>query len=388
MASASAGGTGLMRVFSVLPTVMNILKTSLFMVGRTFLWLGRALLMNPIGLAITAIGVAAYLIYRNWTPIKTFFIGLWASVKNAFNTGITFIKNIIKGIDATFASNPILNLLLPLIGIPRIIISNWSTISSFFSSLWSGMKEGAASAWTSIVTFFSPIGTWFAQKWESAKEATSNAWNSIKATVTSAWNGLITAIQTNPILLKIIDGWNKIFTYLGSLKDRMMSIGSNVIQGLIEGIKTGFEKLKSIWATVNSYMPDFMKKRMDIHSPSRVMAGLGGHIMGGLRLGLQQGFPELKTKFADVLGIFNPNVSGLIQKINVAPALSKIRNTHALPSGSNRGDIVIQGDTITMHIHTQPGQSVQQIAQVVNQMLSQREHQKLARARNSFMDNE
>ncbi|RLL33743.1 phage tail tape measure protein [Acinetobacter cumulans] len=388
MASASAGGTGLMRVFSVLPTVMNILKTSLFMVGRTFLWLGRALLMNPIGLAITAIGVAAYLIYRNWTPIKTFFIGLWASVKNAFNTGITFIKNIIKGIDATFASNPILNLLLPLIGIPRIIISNWSTISSFFSSLWSGMKEGAASAWTSIVTFFSPIGTWFAQKWESAKEATSNAWNSIKATVTSAWNGLITAIQTNPILLKIIDGWNKIFTYLGSLKDRMMSIGSNVIQGLIEGIKTGFEKLKSIWATVNSYMPDFMKKRMDIHSPSRVMAGLGGHIMGGLGLGLQQGFPELKTKFADVLGIFNPNVSGLIQKINVAPALSKIRNTHALPSGSNRGDIVIQGDTITMHIHTQPGQSVQQIAQVVNQVLSQREHQKLARARNSFMDNE
>ena len=49
---------------------------------------------------------------------------------------------------------------------------------------------------------------------------------------------------------------------------------------------------------------------------------------------------------------------------------------------------MIQGDTITMHIHTQPGQSVQQIAQVVNQMLSQREHQQLARARNSFMDNE
>ena len=388
MASASAGGTGLMRVFSVLPTVMNIFKTSLFMVGRTFLWLGRALLMNPIGLAITAIGTAAYLIYKNWEPIKGFFSEIWSAVKNAFNTGITFVKNIIKSIDATFASNPILNLLLPMIGIPRTIIANWSSISEFFSSLWAGIKEGVLSTWTSIVTFFAPIGTWFAQKWESAKEATSNAWNSIKATVAGAWNSLVTGIQTNPILLRIIDGWNKIFTYLGSLKDRMMNIGSNIIQGLVEGIKSGFEKLKSIWTAINSYMPDFMRKRMDIHSPSRVMAGLGGHIMGGLRLGLQQGFPELKTKFADVLGIFNPNVSGLIQKINVAPALSKIRNTHALPSGSNRGDIVIQGDTITMHIHTQPGQSVQQIAQVVNQMLSQREHQKLARARNSFMDNE
>ena len=118
------------------------------------------------------------------------------------------------------------------------------------------------------------------------------------------------------------------------------------------------------------------------------MAGLGGHIMGGLGLGLQQGFPKLKTKFADVLGIFSPNVSGLMQKINVAPALSKIKNTHALPSGSNRGNLVINGDTITMHIHAQPGQSAQQIAQMVNQMLNQRESQKLARVRNSFTDNE
>jgi len=181
----------------------------------------------------------------------------------------------------------------------------------------------------------------------------------------------------------------KVMSWFGiDLPSKFTGFGSMIIDGLIKGIKTGFEKLKGLWATINSYLPSFMQRSMDIHSPSRVMAGLGGHIMGGLRLGLQQGFPELKTKFADVLGIFNPNVSGLIQKINVAPALSKIRNTHALPSGSNRGDIVIQGDTITMHIHTQPGQSVQQIAQVVNQMLSQREHQKLARARNSFMDNE
>ena len=131
-----------------------------------------------------------------------------------------------------------------------------------------------------------------------------------------------------------------------------------------------------------------MQRSMDIHSPSRVMVGLGGHIMGGLRLGLQQGFPELKTKFADVLGIFSPNVSGLMQKINVAPALSKIKNTHALPSGSNRGNLVINGDTITMHIHAQPGQSVQQIAQMVGQMLDQRQRQKMQRVRDSYQDSE
>lgn len=284
----STGALGL--AFRLLKAPMAILRMDLLGLAKNFMMVGRLFLTNPIVLAVTAIAVAAYLIYKNWEPIKGFFVGIWSTIKTAFNGGI-------KGVSA--------------------LIINWSPIGLFYMA-------------------FAKVMSWFGIE----------------------------------------------------LPSKFTGFGGMIIDGLIKGIKTGFEKLKGLWATINSYMPSFMQRSMDIHSPSRVMAGLGGHIMGGLRLGLQQGFPELKTKFADVLGIFNPNVSGLIQKINVAPALSKIRNTHALPSGSNRGDIVIQGDTITMHIHTQPGQSVQQIAQVVNQMLSQREHQKLARARNSFMDNE
>ena len=284
----STGALGL--AFRLLKAPMAILRMDLLGLAKNFMMVGRLFLTNPIVLAVTAIAVAAYLIYKNWEPIKGFFVGIWSTIKTAFNGGI-------KGVSA--------------------LIINWSPIGLFYMA-------------------FAKVMSWFGIE----------------------------------------------------LPSKFTGFGGMIIDGLIKGIKTGFEKLKGLWATINSYMPSFMQRSMDIHSPSRVMAGLGGHIMGGLRLGLQQGLPELKTKFADVLGIFNPNVSGLIQKINVAPALSKIRNTHALPSGSNRGDIVIQGDTITMHIHTQPGQSVQQIAQVVNQMLSQREHQKLARARNSFMDNE
>lgn len=284
----STGALGL--AFRLLKAPMAILRMDLLGLAKNFMMVGRLFLTNPIVLAVTAIAVAAYLIYKNWEPIKGFFVGIWSTIKTAFNGGI-------KGVSA--------------------LIINWSPIGLFYMA-------------------FAKVMSWFG-----------------------------------------ID-----------LPSKFTGFGSMIIDGLVNGIKSGFNKLKTIWAEVTSYIPTFFRNEQKIKSPSRVMAGLGGHIMGGLGLGLQQGFPELKTKFADVLGIFNPNVSGLIQKINVAPALSKIKNTHALPSGSNRGDIVIQGDTITMHIHTQPGQSVQQIAQVVNQMLSQREHQKLARARNSFMDNE
>ena len=50
-----------------------------------------ALVANPIGLAVTAIGTAALLIYQYWDPIKAFFVGLWGQVRTAFDGGIAGI---------------------------------------------------------------------------------------------------------------------------------------------------------------------------------------------------------------------------------------------------------------------------------------------------------
>jgi TP901 family phage tail tape measure protein len=63
--------------------------------GQAVLWLGRALLMNPIGLLITGIALGAYLIYRYWEPIKGFFSGLWTEIKAGFNGGLSGIVGLI-----------------------------------------------------------------------------------------------------------------------------------------------------------------------------------------------------------------------------------------------------------------------------------------------------
>jgi hypothetical protein len=63
--------------------------------GQAILWLGRALMLNPIGLLITGIALAAYLIYRHWQPIKTFFTGLWAEVKAGFSGGLSGILGVL-----------------------------------------------------------------------------------------------------------------------------------------------------------------------------------------------------------------------------------------------------------------------------------------------------
>lgn len=86
---AARGGLMLGKVLG------GTLLFGLKLAGQAILWLGRALLMNPIGLAITAIALGAYLIYRYWEPIKGFFGGLWSEIKTAFNGGFTGIAGLI-----------------------------------------------------------------------------------------------------------------------------------------------------------------------------------------------------------------------------------------------------------------------------------------------------
>ncbi|MDN4146439.1 phage tail tape measure protein [Pseudomonas tohonis] len=70
-------------------------KVALPVVAQAILWIGRALMMNPIGLAITAIALAALLIYKYWDPIKAYVMSLWAEIKAGFDGGLVGILGLI-----------------------------------------------------------------------------------------------------------------------------------------------------------------------------------------------------------------------------------------------------------------------------------------------------
>lgn len=80
------------------------LVSGLRLAGQAVLWLGRALLMNPIGLAVTAIGVAAYLVWKNWDKVKGAVMAGWNWMKGMknqfFSAGADLINGLVNGVKA------------------------------------------------------------------------------------------------------------------------------------------------------------------------------------------------------------------------------------------------------------------------------------------------
>ncbi len=75
--------------------------TGLRLVGTAFQALRVILMANPLGLAIGLLITAGVLIYKNWSPIKAFFVSLWNSIKTTANNAMNSLK-------ATIASfNPL-----------------------------------------------------------------------------------------------------------------------------------------------------------------------------------------------------------------------------------------------------------------------------------------
>lgn len=89
-----AMGPMILSMFTGLMTVARLAGTALMFTGKAVLFIGRALLLNPLGLAITAIAGGAYLIYRYWSPIKTFFSKLWSGVVDGFRSAVNAISSL------------------------------------------------------------------------------------------------------------------------------------------------------------------------------------------------------------------------------------------------------------------------------------------------------
>jgi TP901 family phage tail tape measure protein len=151
------------RGIGLASTLFNLGKTVLPLVGQGIMLIGRALLMNPIGLAITAIAAGAYLIYKNWDTIGPYFSGLWQELKAGFSGGL-------GGIATTILNFSPLGLFYrAFAGVMGYFgVEMPSKFSEFGGMLISGLVTGITNAMGSVKTAITDAGDstvgWFKEK--------------------------------------------------------------------------------------------------------------------------------------------------------------------------------------------------------------------------------
>ncbi len=87
-------------------------------------------------LAIAAVGIAAYEIYKHWSGVSHFFVGVWDEIKRIFDAAMTFIKAHLS----IFAEVLGTILLGPLGGLVAFIATHWNTVKRITLAAWNAVK--------------------------------------------------------------------------------------------------------------------------------------------------------------------------------------------------------------------------------------------------------
>ncbi|MGC3027946.1 phage tail tape measure protein [Burkholderia sp. DN3021] len=317
---------------SVLGIQGGVLVRALGAVARSLLLVGRVALLNPIGLVIAGIALAALLIVKYWEPIKAFFAGFWQALTDGLKPLAPLVSRAFAILGTAFA--------------PLKPLFDWLT----------GTLKGV---WDWLTRLLAPI--------DASKKSLDAATGAGRAFGT--W------------LTDIIVG-------LAQASARFAEFGSNLMSGLVNGITNGLGAVKTAIQSAGDSVVGWFKERLGIHSPSRVFAALGGFTMAGLEQGLREGQDGPLSTVLEVgkrivaagagIGITGAAIAG------GAPLTVDNRPPLTVAAAAARAPAAPA--PITIQVYAAPGMDVHALAQEVRQVMRQEQAAQAARERSRLRD--
>ncbi|WP_102157710.1 phage tail protein [Zhihengliuella halotolerans] len=308
-------GSVLSVVSAVLPLVAQ-LATMLLPIITQLVTAVLPLVVSAFAAIVPAVMMVVDILVATLVPIIQALLPVIQTVFSAVATIITAVMQIISGVIQV---------------VTGVISGNWSAvwngIKTIFAGVWNAIKGILKAAWAVIKAIFMTVvgvisGLW-AGLWTGVKTFFSNTWNSIvgflagfiakilanvtrfRAMVTGIWSALwsrISGFLLNMLSTMIakVAGFiarfvgffrelpGKITGFLSSMPGKLLQIGKDMIQGLINGIGNMAGAVTDKIGGVVSGAIDGAKRLLGINSPSRVFMEIGEYTGEGMSIGLER----------------------------------------------------------------------------------------------------
>ena len=282
-----------------------------------------ALLAATIGPTLLIIGkmIEAWVKMKETIGILRSGFGLLRGVLSGLPSVFGIIQGVVSTVGGALSSlwavlmaNPIILVIGIIAALVAAFIYAWNNIDGFkewWINLWETIKLKAQHAWYELQNFFtqtipqviSNIGTWFSQLPE-----TIWYWLCFAVAYAVLWVGQMAQKGTQAAQTFK----NNIINGISSLPSRMVSIGSNIIHGIISGITSAAGSLFSTMRNIASNALNAAKSALGIHSPSRVFRdAVGKMIPQGVTLGIEanagQTIKAIKDYASDLVTAIDTN---------------------------------------------------------------------------------
>ena len=282
--------------------------------------------------------------------LKQYFEGVWELIKNIFLGAVLLIVDLVTG---------------DFEGLKNHSKQIFENIKSALNDIWVGIKKifsGAVSAalgyvkgaWENIKsttsTVFSTVKNLLSTVWENIKTIISTKASAIWSTVKQKFEDIKNAIRDkmNNAKSSITGIWNNVMSFFRGIN--LKTIGQNIIQGLINGIKSKVSAVTNAVKDVTSAITGKIKNILGIKSPSRWMRDMiGKNMMLGWQGGIEKEKRSSKKMAAKATSWMTPDmpvVSGFVNKLrgmsapvgNVMPVSAVVGASGAASSsGSQSG---------------------------------------------------
>jgi transglycosylase-like protein with SLT domain len=172
----------------------------------------------------------------------------------------------------------------------------WAVISAPLQGLIGWLSQFADKLWLILAVPFLPFVLQLAGFLKTLEGASAG--------LAGATGVLASALENaGPAFDALGTAANNMLTTIQGLPAQMLQAGKDIINGLIQGMAS-VDVGAWIQANVVSKIPDFIRDKLGIHSPSTVMADIGSNLMQGLLSGLNARLPDIMSFVTNLSNVF------------------------------------------------------------------------------------